>query len=38
VSGHFPADAVKAFRVLAAELNKDVQELLGEGMNLAFKR
>lgn len=38
VSGHFPADAVKAFRVLAADQDMDVQELLAEGMNMVFER
>ena len=38
ISGHFPKEHVHAFRVLAAELGKDVQELLGEGLNGVFKR
>ena len=38
LSGHFPADAVQAFRVLAATLDMDVQELLGEAINMTFER
>lgn len=38
LSGHFPADDVQAFRVLAARQDKDVQELLGEAINLVFER
>jgi len=38
LSGHFPADAVQAFRVLAAEQDMDVQELLAEGINMVFER
>jgi len=38
LSGHFPADAVKAFRVLAADQDMDVQELLAEGINMVFER
>ena len=38
ISGHFPADAVKAFRVLAADLDMDVQELLGQCINMGLER
>ena len=38
LSGHFPAEAVKAFRVLAADQDMDVQELLAEGGNMGFER
>ncbi len=38
ISGHYPADDVQAFRVLAAELDMDVQELLAEAVNMAFER
>ncbi len=38
LSGHFPAPAVQAFRVLAAEQDMDVQELLAEGINMVFER
>jgi hypothetical protein len=38
LSGHFPAEAVQAFRVLAATLDVDVQELLGEAINMTFER
>jgi hypothetical protein len=38
LSGHFPADDVQAFRVLAATLDVDVQELLAECINMGFER
>lgn len=38
LSGHFPAEAVKAFRVLAANHDMDVQELLAEAVNMVFER
>jgi hypothetical protein len=38
ISGHYPADEVQAFRILAAEQDKDVQELLAEAMNMIFER
>ncbi len=38
LGGHFPAEFVKAFKILANEQNLDVQELMAEGMNLAFER
>ena len=38
LSGHFRADAVQAFRVLAATLDMGVQELLGEAINMTFER
>jgi hypothetical protein len=38
LSGHFPAEAVKAFRVLAADQDMDVQELIAEGLNMVFER
>jgi hypothetical protein len=38
LSGHFPAEDVQAFRVLAAELDRDVQELLAEAINMVFER
>jgi hypothetical protein len=38
ISGHYPADEVQAFRILAAEQDKDVQELLAEAMNMVFER
>ncbi len=38
LSGHFPAVAVQAFRVLAAKLDMDVQELLGEAISMTFER
>ncbi len=38
LSGHFPAEAVKAFRVLASVQDMDVQELLAEGINMVFER
>ena len=38
VSGHYPAADVHAFRVLAAEKDMDVQELLAEALNMVFER
>jgi len=38
VAGHYPAEQVHAFRVLAAEQDKDVQQLLAEGINSVFER
>lgn len=38
VAGHFPAEHVQAFRVLAASEDKDVQQLLAEAINLLFER
>jgi hypothetical protein len=38
VAGHYPAQHVQAFRVLAAAQDMDVQELLAEGINLVFER
>jgi hypothetical protein len=38
LSGHFPAEQVKAFRVLASVQDMDVQELLAEGINMVFER
>ena len=38
LSGHFPGEDVQAFRVLAASLDMDVQELLAEAINMAFER
>ena len=38
VSGHYPAADVHAFRILAAELDMDVQELLAEALNMVFER
>jgi hypothetical protein len=38
LSGHYPAEDVQAFRILAAEQDKDVQELLAEAMNMLFDR
>ena len=38
ISGHYPADDVQAFRILAAEQDKDVQELLAEALNMVFER
>jgi len=38
ISGHYPAGDVQAFRILAAELDMDVQELLAEAVNMAFER
>ena len=38
LSGHFPADDVKAFKRMALENDLDVQELLAEALNMAFER
>jgi hypothetical protein len=38
LSGHFPAEDVQAFRVLAAGHDRDVQELLAEAINMVFER
>jgi hypothetical protein len=38
LAGHFPADVVLAWRVLAAEQDMDSQELLAVGMNMVFER
>jgi len=38
ISGHYPADDVQAFRILAAELDMDVQELLAQAVNMVFER
>ncbi|WP_371418409.1 ribbon-helix-helix domain-containing protein [Methylocapsa sp. S129] len=38
ISGHYAAAEVHAFRILAAELDMDVQELLAEALNVTFTR
>jgi hypothetical protein len=38
LSGHFPAEDVQARRVLAAEQDRDVQELLAGPINMVFER
>jgi hypothetical protein len=38
LAGHFPADVVQAWRVLAAEQDMDSQELMAVGMNMVFER
>ncbi len=38
ISGHYPAADVHAFRILAAEMDMDVQELLAEALNMVFER
>ena len=38
ISGHYPTEDVLAFRILAAENDKDVQELLAEAMNMVFEK
>lgn len=38
ISAHYPAEVVQAFRVLAASLDMDVQELLAECINMGFER
>lgn len=34
----YPAADIMAFRVLAAQQDKDVQQLLGEAVNMVFER
>lgn len=36
--GPLPGRGIQAFRVLAATLDMDVQELLGEALNMTFER
>ena len=38
VGGYCPAEKVQAFRVLTAAQDKDVQQLLAEGINSVFER
>ena len=38
ISAHYNAADVQAFRILAAELDMDVQELLAEAINMIFER
>jgi hypothetical protein len=38
LSGHFPAEDVKAFKRMALEQDMDVQEMLAEALNMAFER
>lgn len=38
ISGHFPADDVKAFRLMAMQNDMDLQEMMAEAFNMAFER
>ncbi|OYV24721.1 MAG: hypothetical protein B7W99_00915 [Rhodospirillales bacterium 20-58-10] len=38
LSGHFPAEDVKAFKRMALEQDMDVQEMIAEAINMAFER
>jgi hypothetical protein len=38
VSGHFKADVAQALRMLAAEQDREQQELLAEALNMLFER
>lgn len=38
VSGHFKAEVAQALRMLAAEQDKEQQELLAEALNMLFER
>jgi hypothetical protein len=38
LSGRFPAEDVQAFRLLAAEQDRNVREPLAEGLNMVFER
>ncbi len=38
IAGHFQAEVAQALRMLAAEQDKDNQELLAEALNMLFSR
>jgi hypothetical protein len=38
ISGHFPPDVARDLKILAAEQDKDTQELLAEALNMLFQR
>jgi hypothetical protein len=38
VSGHFKAEVAQALRLLAAEQDREQQELLAEALNMLFER
>lgn len=38
IGGHFKAEAAQTLRVIAAEQDKDVQELLAEALNMLFTK
>jgi len=38
ISGHFPAEAVKAFRLMAMQNDMDLQEMMAEAFNMALER
>jgi hypothetical protein len=38
LSGHFPAEDVKAFKLMAMANDMDVQEMLADAHNMAFER
>lgn len=38
VTGYFPAEVKKQLRMLAAEEDKTIQQLLGESLNMLFAR
>jgi len=38
VSGHFKAEVAQALRMLAAEQDREQQELLAEALNMLFER
>lgn len=38
IGGHFPPEAAQTLRMLAAEQDKDTQELLAEALNMLFQR
>jgi hypothetical protein len=38
IGGHFKAEAAQTLKVIAAEQDKDVQELLAEALNMLFSK
>src|ERR1700730_19212268 len=38
VSGHFKAEVSQTLRLIAVEQDRDVQEIMAEGLNMVFER
>jgi hypothetical protein len=38
VSGHFKPEVVQTLRLIAVEQDRDIQEILAEGLNMVFAR
>ena len=38
IAGHFPADVAQALRIISAEQNLSMQDLLAESINLIFEK